>query len=340
MSYRKIRAQISEVNTHNFDALALEIFHYQATHSPIYKAYIELLGIDSTSIQSIQQIPFLPIECFKNFEVKTGDWLPEVIFTSSGTTGQQPSSHFVQNLEAYLQNTRRGFEAFYGKLEDYCILALLPAYLERQGSSLVAMADYFIRLSKYSQSGFFLNNIEKLSKIVQECQASRTPTLLLGVSFALLDLGEQYPMDLSQITIMETGGMKGRRKEIVRSELHSILQTAFNTQQIHSEYGMTELLSQAYSKGDGLFYPSSTMKIIIRDVSDPLAVIGNERTGGINIIDLANIDSCAFIATQDLGKTYPDGSFEVLGRFDFSDVRGCNLMINDFRDFANNNLRI
>lgn len=331
MTYQALRRQIQAVNLSNFEPLALALFRYQVQHNPIYRRFVELLGVRPEKVQTIQQIPFLPIESFKNFQIQTGTWQPESIFTSSGTTGQQPSQHFVKDLSFYLQNTQQAFEAFYGKIEDYCVLALLPSYLERQGSSLVAMADYFIRLSKQANSGFFLDDKARLIQVLKECQQKKTPTLLLGVSFALLDLAEQYQLDLSHIIIMETGGMKGRRKEIIRTELHEILQTAFHVPVIHSEYGMTELLSQAYSKGNGIFYPSASMQLLIREMSDPLHFLDNNRTGGINIIDLANIDSCAFIATQDLGKKQADGSFEVLGRFDNSDIRGCNLMLSDFK---------
>ena len=220
-----------------------------------------------------------------------------------------------------------GFEAFYGAVADYCVLGLLPSYLERSGSSLIAMVDHFIQLSKHPKSGFFLYDHAALADVLRQCQKTQQPTLLIGVSFALLDFAEQYSLDLSRITIMETGGMKGRRKEITRQVLHTILQDAFQVDVIHSEYGMTELLSQGYSKGKGIFYPTPTMKVLAREITDPFAVQKNNKTGVLNIIDLANLDSCAFIATDDLGKVAVDGSFEILGRLDSSDVRGCNLMV-------------
>ncbi|MEM9992507.1 MAG: acyl transferase, partial [Bacteroidota bacterium] len=244
---------------------------------------------------------------------------------------QQVSRHHVRNVAAYLQNARRGFATFYGKVSDYCVLALLPSYLERQGSSLVAMADDFIRCSKYSQSGFFLHNTEQLVTTLEECQQRNIPTLLLGVSFALLDLAEQYHLNLAGMIVMETGGMKGRRKEVIRANLHQQLCEAFQTPYIHSEYGMTELLSQAYSKGNGIFEASPSMKILIREVGDPFSYQPHQRTGGINIIDLANINSCSFISTSDLGKSLNINEFEIIGRFDNSDIRGCNLMLSDFK---------
>lgn len=319
--------KVETVTAENFEILALEIFRYQAQHNPLYATYLDLLNIRISDINSANNIPFLPIQFFKNQEIKTGSWTSETTFSSSGTTGQSTSTHHVRDLQFYLKNTKRGFAYFYGDLSAYCILALLPSYLERSGSSLVAMADYFIQQSQYAQSGFFLYNTSKLIEILSECKKKSIPTLLLGVSFALLDLAEQYSMDLAGFIIMETGGMKGTRKELVRSELHQILTTNFNVQSIHSEYGMTELFSQAYSKGNGKFYPSPTMQVQTRQITDPLSKENVEKTGVINIIDLANIDTICFIATDDLGKVYADGSFEILGRLDNSDLRGCNLMI-------------
>jgi phenylacetate-coenzyme A ligase PaaK-like adenylate-forming protein len=313
----------------SFEYWAVQVFKYQAQHNPIYRQYIELLGVNVETIERVETIPFLPIELFKSHSIQTGSWQPETIFTSSGTTGQISSRHRVRSLQHYLQNARQGFQEYFLPIEEYCVLALLPAYLERQGSSLVAMADDFIRRSKYPQSGFFLYNYEDLATVLQECQAKQTPTLLLGVTFALLDLAEQYPMNLSTISIMETGGMKGRRKELTRQELHEQLMSAFQVEVIHSEYGMTELLSQAYTKGGQRFYPTATMRVLVREVNDPFYMLTNGRNGALNIIDLANVNSCSFIATQDLGKRYEDGSFEVLGRMDNSDLRGCNLMLYD-----------
>ncbi|MEM1325207.1 MAG: acyl transferase [Bacteroidota bacterium] len=310
-----------------FDQVALDIFHFQAQHNPVYRQYLDLLNINVHDVIGIEDIPFLPIELFKSHTIQTGNWQPEVTFTSSGTTGQINSQHPVRSLDRYLQNARLGFQQYFGEIKDFCVLALLPAYLERQGSSLVAMADDFIQLSKYDQSGFFLYNYDELTEVLKDSQAQQIPTLLIGVTFALLELAEQYPMDLSGITIMETGGMKGRRKEITRQELHHQLRAAFQVEKIYSEYGMTELLSQAYTKGEQRFYPASAMKVLIREVNDPFRILPSQRNGALNIIDLANRDSCSFIATQDLGKRYADGSFEVLGRMDNSDLRGCNLML-------------
>lgn len=328
-----LQQQIRQVQPNNFDQLALKIFNYQATYNPLYKAYLTLLQVQLKSISTVQQIPFLPISFFKTKEVRTSCKLPvasceqETVFSSSGTTGTNTSRHFVQDLGFYKQNTVLGFEAFYGAVADYCVLGLLPSYLERSGSSLITMVDHFIQLSKHPKSGFFLYDHAALATVLQQCQQSQQLTLLIGVSFALLDFAEQYSLDLSSITIMETGGMKGRRKEITRQELHTILKAAFHVDSIHSEYGMTELLSQGYSKGAGIFYPSPTMKVFTREITDPFSYQKNHKTGVLNIIDLANLDSCAFIATDDLGKVYADGSFEILGRLDSSDMRGCNLII-------------
>lgn len=321
--------KIRGVKPENFDALALEVFQYQALENPVYLRYLGLLGIAANEVNDIEAIPFLPIQLFKNHTIKTGDWLSEATFTSSGTTGQQTSQHEVRDLSFYQENTLHGFEYFYHKINDYCVLALLPSYLERSGSSLVSMVDFFIRQSRYSQSGFFLKNIDELLIILRKNQAEQIPTLLIGVSFALLDLAEKTQDDFSNITIMETGGMKGRRKEMIRNELHEILCKSFNIKQIHSEYGMTELLSQAYSQGgeEATFQGIPTLRALVRDISDPFAYVAHGRTGGLNIIDLANVDTCSFIATDDLGRVYADGRFEVLGRFDNSDVRGCNLMV-------------
>lgn len=315
--------------TADFEGLAMEAFHYQAQHNELYRSYLDLLHKDPASIQQSDEIPFLPISFFKNRTIKTKDWPAVAVFSSSTTTGQQPSLHHLRSAPLYEAVSRQGFEAFYGDLSQYCVLALLPSYLERSGSSLVYMADYFIRQSSYKASGFFLNELEELVDKLKDCIANNTPTLLLGVSFGLLDLAEKYPMPLGNTIVMETGGMKGRRKEMTREALHEQLMSAFQVPKIHSEYGMTELFSQAYSKGDGLFYPSPTMRIRGRDITDPLSsqVVG--QTAAINIIDLANIDTISFIATDDLGQVYEDDSFRILGRLDHSDIRGCNLMVLD-----------
>lgn len=269
----------------------------------------------------------MPIEVFKSQTVISGEFKPQEIFTSSGTTGMETSKHFVQELDLYTKSFRKGFELFYGPVSNYCVLALLPAYLERTGSSLVYMANDFINQSRHPLSGFYLNDLSQLAENLKKLEKENQPTLLLGVSFALLDLAEQFPQKLSNTIVMETGGMKGRRKELTRDELHTILKRGFGLDKIHSEYGMTELLSQAYSTGDGVFNCPPWMRVLIREQSDPLSYAPAGKTGGINVIDLANIDSCSFIATSDLGRLHTNGNFEVLGRFDSSDVRGCNLMV-------------
>lgn len=324
---KNLISKIKNVSAENFGLLALEIFYYQAARQSLYADYLSLLKIDPTHVQHFTEIPFLPISFFKSHLLQTGAWTAEKTFTSSGTTGATTARHGVRSVDFYLHNTKRGFEHFYGDLSQFCVLALLPAYLERQGSSLVAMADYFIQQSNYSQSGFFLHDLERLSTILRDNQQRKIPTLLIGVSFALWDLAEQFPADYSDLIIMETGGMKGRRKEVTRSELHHIFKQAFQTTHIHSEYGMTELLSQGYSKGKGIFYPAPTMQVLTREVTDPFCLQKTGKTGVLNIIDLANLDTISFIATDDLGKVYEDGAFEVLGRLDASDVRGCNLLV-------------
>ncbi|MBK9016159.1 MAG: acyl transferase [Saprospiraceae bacterium] len=340
MSYEQQRAGIFQklkyFSGETFDALSLEVFRFQAAHNPLYKRFLALLNIDIQQVKTVEAIPFLPIQFFKNYTVKTGDWPTQTIFTSSGTSGETTSQHHVRDLDFYKQNTLHGFQPFYGDPADWLVLALLPSYLERTGSSLVVMAEHFIKRSRHPQSGFFLNDLDKLVEILQSQVAPRPPNisipqypniLLLGVSFALLDLAERQPLDLQHVTIMETGGMKGRRRELTRSELHDTLKTAFNVPAIHSEYGMTELFSQAYSSGDGLFRPAPTLRASTREITDPLTPQQPGKTGILNLIDLANFDTCSFIATDDLGRVFPDGSFEVLGRADNSDVRGCNLLV-------------
>ena len=311
-----------------FRAAALKVFHFQAKHTPVYKDYLAALGVDPSRIKEVEEIPFLPIEFFKSHTVLAEGKGAEVVFESSGTTGTSPSQHHVADTRLYRESFLRNFNSFYGSPEELCIMVLLPSYLERESSSLVYMMNQLIQWSKHPDSGFYLDHLGELSAILGKRNNDRHPTLLLGVSFALLDLAEQHPISLwNNISVMETGGMKGRRKELVRSELHQQLQKAFAIQSIHSEYGMTELLSQAYSAGDGLFKTPPWMKVLVRDPNDPLSLLPSGQSGGINIIDLANIYSCSFIATGDLGKVYEDGSFEVLGRYDHSDIRGCNLLI-------------
>ena len=314
-------------NERQFRETALQIFNHQAENSIIYKEFIKGLGIDPGAVNTIEEIPFLPIEFFKSHAILSTPTPVDVVFTSSGTTGMVTSSHFVKDVSWYTESFRRAFQLFYGDVEIYTILALLPAYLEREGSSLIYMADDLIKQSNDPDSGFFLYNHLELYHRLKKQQADQKPTLLIGVTFALLDFVGQYNLKFPELIVMETGGMKGRRKEMIREELHEQLCKGFGVDAIHSEYGMTELLSQAYSKGNGIFNCPPWMKIVTRDTNDPLSILAGDRAGGINVIDLANIYSCSFIATQDLGKVYADGSFEILGRFDNSDIRGCNLLV-------------
>lgn len=314
-------------NEADFETATLQVFRYQAENNPIYKKFITGLGINADDITSIAQIPFLPVELFKSHKIITGTDADNVVFTSSGTTGMVTSSHHVSDISWYEQSFRKAFELFYGDIKEYTILALLPSYLEREGSSLIYMAQDLITLSANPASGFFLYDHEQLNEVLLQQKEANKPTLLIGVTFALLDFVDMYRINFPDLIVMETGGMKGRRKEMIREELHATLCEGFGVDATHSEYGMTELLSQAYSKGNGVFNCPPWMKIIVRDTNDPFTLLGTHKTGGVNIIDLANINSCAFIATQDLGKVYADDSFEVIGRFDNSDIRGCNLLI-------------
>lgn len=318
---------INSNNSPDFEKLALEIFQFQAKNNAVYKQFIELLNIQPSTIKKLTNIPFLPIEFFKSHKIVATTNKIQQTFLSSGTTGMQQSKHFVTDISLYEESYLNGFNNFYGNIENYTVLALLPAYLEREGSSLIYMVDDFIKKSKKPKSGFYLDNLEELAKNLKELDKKGEKTLLIGVSFALLDLVETYKFQLKNTIIMETGGMKGRRKELIREELHEILKEGFGVKEIHSEYGMTELLSQAYSKGNGIFECPPWMKILTRDTEDALTILPEGKSGGINVIDLANINSCSFIATQDLGKTYANGTFEVLGRFDNSDIRGCNLLL-------------
>lgn len=310
-----------------FNALALDVFRFQALHNPLYNRYLELIGKKIQAVETVQEIPFLPIELFKTYDIQTGDWTPERIFSSSGTTGQTTSRHLLHDPDWYRMGARRAFARQYGPVENFCFLALLPSYLERNNSSLVFMAEDFISLSRYAQSGFYLYNMADLVKVLSDCVQNNIPMVLLGVSFALLDLAEAFPMPLEQVIVMETGGMKGRRAELTREQLHQVLRTAFQVQHIHSEYGMTELLSQAYAPGNGRFYPAPTMRVLAREAADPFAIRTWGQNGALNIIDLANVDTLSFIATDDLGKVAEDHSFEVTGRLDSSEIRGCNLMV-------------
>lgn len=314
-------------NQKQFDKIALKIFRFQYENNGVYREFCNFLKTDVQKVKSIQQIPFLPIQFFKSHSVVSNTNPIQATFTSSGTTGMSTSKHLVTDVSIYEESYRKGFSQFYGNIEDYAILALLPSYLEREGSSLIHMVDDLIQLSNQPESGFYLHNYDELiEKLIQLDQAGQN-VILIGVTYALLDLVEKHSFQLENTIIMETGGMKGKRNEMIREELHQKLCEGFGVNAIHSEYGMTELLSQAYSLGEGIFECPSWMQILVRDTEDALSYVRESKTGGINVIDLANINSCSFIATQDLGKKYTNGSFEVLGRFDHSDIRGCNLMV-------------
>jgi hypothetical protein len=311
-----------------FEALALELFRHQAEHNNVYATYLDMLKIQVESIHEFEDIPFLPIEFFKSHQVVTGSWEPEAVFHSSGTSRGVVSKHQIKELSVYRNSFTSGFKAAYGEPESYIILCLLPNYADNPNSSLIYMTDELIELSGQELSGYYLNQDDDLHKALKAGLKTDKKVLLLGVSYALLDLAKRRDLpDMEKVIVMETGGMKGNRKEMVKEELHGALKRGLGVGEIHSEYGMTELLSQAYSTGDGIFTCPPWMRITARDVNDPLKQIGLGRSGGINIIDLANMHSCAFIATQDLGKVYADGSFELLGRFDHSDIRGCNLLL-------------
>ncbi|AFL81057.1 coenzyme F390 synthetase [Aequorivita sublithincola DSM 14238] len=322
-----LEKEIFDINTsEDFERLALKVFHFQYENVPIYRTFCELLNTKPSEVKSIESIPFLPIQFFKSHEIIAENRAKETIFTSSGTTGSITSKHFVASLELYEKSFLKAFERQYGNPSSFTFLALLPSYLEREGSSLIYMVEKLIEKSNNPNSGFYLNEMDALIEKLESLEKSGQKTILIGVSYALLDLIEMKSFQLKNTIVMETGGMKGRRKEMIKEELHEILKNGFGVQKIHSEYGMTELLSQAYSIGDGIFSCPPWMKILTRDPEDALSYTF-EKTGGINVIDLANLYSCSFIATQDLGKTFNDGTFEVLGRFDSSDVRGCNLMV-------------
>ena len=310
-----------------FEKITLKVFRHQYDANLVYQQFCNFLKKDKNNVKSVLDIPFLPIQFFKSHEVLSSQDVVQTTFTSSGTTGMQTSKHLVTDVSWYEESYRLAFSEFYGNIEDYCVLALLPSYLEREGSSLIHMVDDLITLSNHEDSGFYLNNYDELISKVIELDTSGQNVLLIGVTYALLDLIEMQNFQLKNTIIMETGGMKGKRKEMIREELHSLLCNGFGVSKIHSEYGMTELLSQAYSLGDGVFECPPWMQILIRDTEDALTYVAEGKTGGINVIDLANINSCSFIATQDLGKKQPNHSFEVLGRFDNSDIRGCNLMV-------------
>jgi hypothetical protein len=311
----------------SFNEAALEIFQFQYRLNEIYRKYFDSIGLKPSTILHYKEIPFLPVSFFKTHKIVSGEGEPGRVFQSSGTTGTERSRHPVLDLQVYRESLRKGFEIFYGPLKDYDIFALTPAPEQSPDSSLVFMISQWLQVSGTEISGFYLDRQEVLSQILENITRTGRKSLLIGLSYSLLDFAEKYPVSLPGTIIMETGGMKGKRKEMIREELHGILTERFSCKVIHSEYGMTELLSQAYSKGKGLFKTPPWMKILVREPTDPFELLPDGKTGGINIIDLANYHSCSFIATQDLGKIHEDGKFEVLGRFDFSDLRGCNLMI-------------
>lgn len=329
-----------------FDRLALDVFAFQYQRNEVYRTFCEALGRHPDNVMKLEQIPFLPVELFRRHRIVSFQGEAEAVFLSSGTTAGKPSGaaspagspsvdqeddarsrHYVKDLDVYERSFSQGFRLFYGDPSAYCILALLPAYLEREGSSLVHMAASLIRQSGHPDSGFYLDERDRLAGLIQRLGGQGQRILLLGVSFALLDLAEAVPFRMQHTLVMETGGMKGRRREMVREELHGKLKDAFGLDAVHSEYGMTELLSQAWSDGGGVFRCPPWMRILIRDPNDPLTITDGRRTGGICVADLANLYSCSFLATQDLGRMTGDDGFEVLGRFDHSDVRGCNLLV-------------
>jgi phenylacetate-coenzyme A ligase PaaK-like adenylate-forming protein len=314
-------------NQKQFEKTALKVFRFQYENNLVYREFCDFLKTDAHKVKSLEQIPFLPIQFFKSHKVVSNENPIQETFTSSGTTGINTSKHLVTDSTLYEESYRKGFSQFYGTIEDYVVLALLPSYLEREGSSLIYMVEDLIQMTHNPESGFYLHNHEELIQKLIKLDNAGQNVILIGVTYALLDLIENRKFQLQNTIIMETGGMKGKRKEMIREELHEQLCQGFGVTAIHSEYGMTELLSQAYSLGNGVFECPSWMQILIRDTEDALTYVDAGKTGGINVIDLANINSCSFIATQDLGKKNPNNSFEVLGRFDNSDIRGCNLMV-------------
>lgn len=324
--FKSLKDDLFKINKENFEENALRLFYFQAKNNPVYKQYIEYLGKKIEKINIIEKIPFMPIEFFKNHIIKTSSWKSVKIFESSGTTGDVRSCHHIEDLDFYDRVSKAIFEKQYGSLKDYHIMALLPGYLERRNSSLVAMVASFIKSGESPFSGFYLKNVGELVEKLKVLRDSDQRSILIGVSFALLDMIEEYDMDLSDVIVMETGGMKGRREELTREALHAILKEKLNVKTVHSEYGMTELLSQAYAQKNGAFEAPDWMRILIRDINDPYSLDNQFTTGGVNIIDLANIQSCAFIETQDLGRKINETQFEILGRFDNSDIRGCNLL--------------
>ena len=326
-TFKGFESKLYSVNEYSFEGIALDLFRIQANDNPVYRQFLHCLSVDITAIQTLDQIPYLPITFFKTHNVKTGSWLEETFYTSSGTTGSVSSKHCIRDEKFYLRHAQRNFELFFGPLSDYHFLAVLPSYQEREGSSLIAMIQHFITESKSPHSAFYLNNQDQLVADIENLQDSTRKIILWGVSFALLDLVEKYSINLRNGLVIETGGMKGKRKEMTRRELHNILKHGFQVSTIFSEYGMTELLSQAYSINSERFSLPPWMKVLGRELSDPFHKGLQNESAGINIVDLANWNSISFIETEDIGKVYSDGTFEILGRMDNSDVRGCNLMV-------------
>lgn len=324
---------IEEINTHGFEETAIKVFHYQYQNLIVYQQFCDLLHKQPSQVNRLKDIPFLPISFFKTHSIKNSIFNNyNTIFKSSGTTGDTLSQHYIPSVKDYEANFKMNFEYFYGQVDDYVVLGLLPSYLERKGSSLIYMVNQMIEDSQHEESGFFLNNYNQLIHLLTELSSTSKKVLLIGVSFALLDLVEQHSkqlhtLDLSNLVVMETGGMKGRRKEIIRKELHKQLQKGFQIDSIASEYGMTEMLSQSYAKKNGHFQCPPTLRFLLRDTEDPLSYVTQGKVGGINFVDLANVNTLSFVATQDLGKEISLNTFEILGRFDHSDVRGCNLMM-------------
>jgi hypothetical protein len=324
INLKSFQYSLNKISQSSFDNHAIELFRYQAINNKVYKQYLDSLSINPLKIKKVSQIPFLPIEFFKSHNIKTNEWEAKIVFESSGTTQLIRSKHYVEDIDFYHSHAKQLFENVFGPISGKIIIALLPSYLERQGSSLVSMVNSFIQATQSTKSGFYLNELDDLIHLLNTSKDD--DVYLFGVTFALLDLARQYNLNLNHVTIIETGGMKGRRKEIIKEELYDLLEQKLAVENIYSEYGMTELLSQAYGKG-GKFLQSKSMKVLIRDINDPYALLTPGKTGGINVIDLANTHSCAFIETKDLGRLNADGTFEVLGRFDNSDLRGCNLLI-------------
>lgn len=327
---KDLRNKIFEIKENEFEAVALAVFQFQYQNNETYRSYCDSIKTDAAQINSLTQIPFLPIQFFKTKVIASTSFEPKIIFESSGTTGSINSKHYIKELDIYEESFIKSFELFYGNLEEYCILGLLPSYLERNNASLVYMVDHLIKKSNNKNSGFYLNDFQKLADTILSNENNKQKTLLIGVSFALLDFTDAFQFNLQHTIVMETGGMKGRREEISKDALHQILKNKFGLDSIHSEYGMTELLSQSYSLGNNIFNTPPWKKIILRTEDDPFeikSISDKPINGAVNIIDLANIYSCSFIATDDLGKLHPDGSFEIIGRLENSDIRGCGLMV-------------